>query len=68
MAYSITSQAEIRRMFWDTFTVERRRIPDHSGRGTMHTADARMAFVDFVDHLARDGDISPALAQRATLD
>ncbi len=29
--------------------------------------DVRMAFVDYVDSLARNGEISEALAQKATL-
>lgn len=30
--------------------------------------DTRVAFVDFVDHLTRSGQISEALAARVTLD
>jgi len=33
----------------------------------MHFPDTRCAFSDFVDYLARDGQISDALAQRVTL-
>lgn len=32
-----------------------------------YPADTRMAFVDYVDSLARSGDISEALAGRVTL-
>lgn len=33
----------------------------------MHCTDTRVAFCDFLDSLARNGEVSEALAQRATL-
>jgi hypothetical protein len=66
--YTYTTQAQVRAAFWrDNPTASRRLITDYSGRGKMHTTDTRCAFVDFLDSLSRDGAISPALAQRATL-
>ena len=53
-------------------TADRKRYPerdwtraDKSRRD--YCTDTRCAFVDFVDHLHRSGQISEALAQRATL-
>lgn len=45
----------------------RRKIPNYSGNGTMHVTDTRCAWCDWIDALSRDGIISEALAQRATL-
>jgi hypothetical protein len=38
-----------------------------SKRQNKQPADIRMAFVDYVDMLSRDGTISEQLAQRVTL-
>lgn len=67
------TQKEIRAAFWQAHpTADRKRYPerdwtraDDSRRD--YCADTRCAFVDFVDALHRDGQISEALAQRATL-
>lgn len=48
--------------------VSRRRIPNYAGTGKMHNTDTRVAFSDFVDYLSKDGQISPELAGRVTLD
>lgn len=62
----MTTQQQVREAFWQ----------DHLGgkprkfRGKSQNelpADVRTAFVDFVDMLARDGQISEALASRVTL-
>ena len=64
----ITTQKQIRALFWETFPdLPRRKIRDYSGTGTMYPTDTRCAFVDFLDALHRDGIISDALADRATL-
>lgn len=66
MAY--TTQKQIRAAFWDLADpmngdgITRRKLPDGD-----YSTDTRCAFVDFVDHLARNGDISEQLARRATL-
>lgn len=67
----MTNQAQVRAAFWrdhaSTPGVSRRKIKNYSGYGTMHNTDTRCAFVDYVDMLSRNGDISQALASRVTL-
>ena len=71
----LTNQKEIRAAFWNSalnnefgdLNVTRRRLPDHGGHGTMHNTDTRCAFVDYVDMLARDGQITEDMAQKVTL-
>lgn len=60
----ITTQADVRRFFWDEYgmLVSRKR-----GKNGDYSTDTRCAFVDFVDALCRDGVISEALAARVTL-
>lgn len=66
--YTYTNQAQVRVAFWrDHPEADKQKIRDHSGKGRMYTADTRCNFVEFVDYLARDGQISEALAQRVTL-
>ena len=71
MSYPITTQKALRAAFWDAHAsikgITRRKIRNYSGNGTMHNTDTRCAWVDFVDMMARDGQISESLAQRATL-
>jgi hypothetical protein len=67
-AYPITTQQALRAAFWESADpmngdgITRRKL-----RNGDYTTDTRCAFVDFVDMLARDGQISEALAQRVTL-
>ena len=70
----MTTQKQIRAAFWTAHpTADRKRYPQASDWGRVdHTrrdycTDTRCAFVDFVDHLARSGEITETLAQRATL-
>jgi hypothetical protein len=64
-----TTVRELRRAFWAAHpTLPRRRITSYTGTGRMYPTDTRVAWVDFIDHMARDGQISSDLAQRATLD
>lgn len=65
--HQITNQRELRRTFWREHPTLNRRKIVNMGRGRWHVADTRMAFVDWLDGLARDGSVSEALAQRATL-
>ena len=68
MNYRITTQRELRREFWATFPdLPRRKIKNYAGTGTMHVTDARVAWCDWIDALCKGGDISPELAERATL-
>ena len=62
----MTTQAEVRRAFWSQFADWQRKAHEHRRQNDL-PADYRMAFVDFVDSLARDGTISESLAQRVTL-
>lgn len=63
-----TNQKQIRAAFWATFpNLPRRKIRDYAGTGLMYPTDTRCAFVDYVDGLQRAGEISEALADRATL-
>jgi hypothetical protein len=72
--HPMTTQKQVRDAFWQMVEeyrpagVSRRRITDYAGTGKMHNADTRVAFVDFVDYLCRDGAISDQLAARVTLD
>ena len=64
----ITNQRRLRGEFWRTFPqLSRRLITDYSGKGKMYCTDTRCAFVDWLDMLSKNGEISQELAQRATL-
>ena len=64
----MTNQKQIRAAFWAVHpTLSRAKIRDYAGTGRMHQTDTRCAFVDFVDYLQTSGQISEALANRATL-
>ncbi len=66
--YQITNQVQIRKLFWENYpNMPRKQIKNHAGTGRMYCTDTRCAFVDFVDYLSKDGQISEALASRATL-
>ena len=66
----MTTQKQIRSAFWAAH-------PDHeeyarkweikTAPQNRHNTETRMAFVDFVDSLAKSGRIADKLAQRATL-
>jgi len=58
----MTNQKQIRAAFWAAYPAANRK----RYRGDYCT-DTRCAFVEFIDQLARDGQISEALAARATL-
>ena len=63
-----TTQKQVRAAFWDMADsmngdgITRRKLSDGG-----YSTDTRCAFVDFVDMLERDGQITEALAQRVTL-
>ena len=66
--YTYTTQAELRKAFrQDHPGLDFNTIKDHSGKGRMYKADTRFAFIEWIDYLERDGQISEALAQRVTL-
>ena len=60
-----TTQKQVRAAFWE-FAQENRLIRKPGGQNKQNT-DTRCAFVDYVDSLARNGQISDELAQRVTL-
>lgn len=70
----MTNQKQIRAAFWEAFPDLPRRRYRYSPNRNDKTAelvypiDTRCAFVDFLDQLQRDGIISEALADRATLE
>ena len=66
--YTYTTQKEIRRAFWQEFPeADHKKIIDYSGHGKMWKTDTRVLFADWLDSICKDGLISEALAQRATL-
>ena len=59
----MTTQKQVREAFWQAF-------PDLSrkrGRDGDYLTDTRVTFVDYVDNLSRNGEISEKLAHRVTL-
>ena len=69
MKYQITTQRALRAEFWRQHPhLQRRKIPNYSGYGTMHVTDTRCAWCDWLDSLSKDGQVSQELAYRATLD
>ena len=66
----MTTQKQIRESFWDAFPQleqqARARKTKSKGQNAQN-ADTRMAFVDYIDSLHRDGIISDKLAFNATL-
>lgn len=63
----MTNQQQIREAFWQTFCVNGVPREFRGKRQNDLPTDVRCAFVDFVDHLAREGTISESLASRVTL-
>ena len=71
---TMTTQKQVRAAFWEASAI---RDFEHPGRGPNishkrgrdgdFNTDTRCAFGDFVDMLARDGQISEKLAERVTL-
>lgn len=65
----ITTQKELRRLFWEQHPhLPRRKIRNYSGNGMMYPTDTRVSWVDWLDFMQKDGAISQALADRASLD
>ena len=65
-----TTQKQIRSAFWDAFphlAEQAREAGILSKPQNQHCATVRCTFVDFLDGLHRDGMVSDALADRATL-
>ena len=62
--FTITTQRALRAAFWREHP-DLKRAPGKSQND--YPADTRMAWCDYVGHLARLGTIPATLAQRATL-
>lgn len=74
MPYRITTQRDLRAAFWAQTQHKRRFVCSNMGKRQFraktqneYPAEVRTAWVDFVDHMEKSGQISEALAQRATL-
>ena len=64
----ITTQKELRRAFWEQHPhLPRRKIKNYSGNGTMYPTDTRCAWVNWLDCMKKDGQISDSLAYRSKL-
>ena len=66
----ITTQKELRKAFWNaypSFDHQAREAGIRSKSQNHHCATVRLTWCDFVDMMARGGEISESLAQRATL-
>jgi hypothetical protein len=63
----MTTQKQIRAAFWEMLESSPDYVPQFRRSQNACPADTRMAFCDYVESLARNGEISEALAQRATL-
>ena len=61
----ITDQRTLRKCFWEDHKTT---CAKGRGRDGQYATDTRVAWVDWIDSLCRDGTISEALAQRATLE
>jgi hypothetical protein len=63
----ITSQRDVRKAFWQLLNYDGKPRVFYGMSQNELPPNTRMAFVEFVDRLARDGQISERLAQRVTL-
>ncbi len=64
----IKNVRELRKLFWSEHPrLQRKKIPNYSGNGTMHVTDTRCAWCNWLDAMSKNGEISQELAQRATL-
>jgi hypothetical protein len=68
--YSITTQAQVRASFWEAcgFDRDKERAIKRQRPTKDYRTDVRCAFVDYVDSLHRDGQISDKLAHHVNLD
>ena len=65
----ITTQREARAEFWrQNPDLDRKKIPNFRGNGTMYTTDTRVAFVDWLDAMSRAGQITDRVVKTVTLE
>ena len=70
MKPTFTTQAQVRAAFWEAhprFEQQARAFGVRSKGQNAQGTDCRCAFVDFVDGLARNGEISESIASKVTL-
>lgn len=68
--HTYTNQNQIRAAFWEAHPqheAHARKWGIKTASQNRHNAETRQAYVEFVDSLARNGEISETLASRATL-
>jgi hypothetical protein len=65
MKPTYTTQAQVRAAFWAQCPYAD--VYRRTYRQNQYSATVRCDWVNFVDHLARNGDITEKLAQRVTL-
>lgn len=58
---------QVRDSFWETQPHEYRSLRRAWKKQNDYPTDVRCAFVDYVDHLRRNGQITERMAQRITL-
>jgi hypothetical protein len=63
---TMITQSEIRASFWEAHPEFKSEFKK-SKRQNDYRTDIRCAFVDYVDYLRKDGQISDSLANRVTL-
>lgn len=65
----LTTQAQVRRAFWDytQYDEAEEKRQKRTRRDKDYRTDVRCAFVDYVNALRQDGQISEALAFKVTL-
>jgi hypothetical protein len=65
------TQKQLRARFWQDHKgitgISRKQITDYSGDGKMYNTDTRTAFVNWIDALAKSGEISEEIADKITL-
>ena len=63
-----TTQKQVKADFWNAHPkLSHRKIANFAGDGKMYTTDTRCAFVEFLDYLCRDGQISDRMANSIKL-
>jgi len=70
MTYTYTTQQQLRAAFWElhkAMDLQARADGVRSAGQNAQHVDTRMAWCDWIDSLQSSGQISEALAQRATL-
>ena len=66
--YTYTTQKQLRHAFREQHpNLNFNKVRDRGTHSQDYDCDTRCTFVDWLDHLERDGQISSKLAERATL-